>query len=114
MERSLDDGFYWLAKILAFAVAGVLIWITIQVAIAAMPAIQEFGLKFLITSSWNPVASQYGVWPAIYGTLVSSFIALAIAVPIGLGVAIFLSRRLSTSQSPKSHRVLGRIASSRT
>ena len=91
VERSLDDGFYWLTKIFAFAVAGVLIWITIQVAIAAMPAVQEFGLNFLTTSSWNPVASQYGVWPAIYGTLVSSFIALAISVPIGLGVAIFLS-----------------------
>ena len=91
VERSLDNSFYWLTKIFAFAVAGVLIWITIQVAIAAMPAIQEFGLKFITTSSWNPVASQYGVWPAIYGTLVSSFIALAISVPIGLGVAIFLS-----------------------
>ncbi len=91
IERSLDNSFYWIAKILAFAIAGVLIWITIQVAIAAMPAIQEFGLNFLFTQSWNPVNSQYGVWPAIYGTLVSSFIALAIAVPIGLGVSIFLS-----------------------
>lgn len=91
IERSLDNTFYWSAKILAFAIAGVLVWITIQVWIAAMPAIKEFGLSFLTTSSWNPVNSQYGVWPAIYGTLVSSFIALAISVPIGLGVAIFLS-----------------------
>ena len=91
VERILDNSFYWLTKIFAFAVAGVLIWITIQVAIAAMPAIREFGLNFITTSSWNPVAKQYGVWPAIYGTLVSSFIALAISVPIGLGVAIFLS-----------------------
>ena len=90
-ERTLDNTFYWVAKILAFAIAGVLVWITIQVAIAAMPAIQEFGLGFFAESSWNPVSSQYGVWPAIYGTLVSSFIALAISVPIGLGVAIFLS-----------------------
>ena len=91
IERTLDNSFYWIAKILAFAVAGVLVWITIQVAIKAMPAIQEFGLGFLVTSSWNPVNSQYGVWPAIYGTIVSSFIALAISVPIGLGTAIFLS-----------------------
>lgn len=91
IERGLDSAFYWTAKILAFAIAGVLVWITIQVGMAAMPAIQEFGLGFLGTSSWNPVNSQYGVWPAIYGTLVSSFIALAISVPIGLGVAIFLS-----------------------
>ena len=91
IERVLDNSFYWIAKILAFAIAGVLVWITIQVALKAMPAIQEFGLGFISTSSWNPVNNQYGVWPAIYGTLVSSFIALAISVPIGLGVAIFLS-----------------------
>ncbi|MEM6613304.1 MAG: phosphate ABC transporter permease subunit PstC [Cyanobacteria bacterium P01_C01_bin.72] len=91
MERGLDGAFYWISKILAFAIAGVLVWITIQVGIAAMPAIKEFGPRFLATSSWNPVKSEYGVWPAIYGTLVSSFIALAISVPIGLGVAIFLS-----------------------
>ena len=91
MERTLDSAFYWIAKILAFMIGGVLIWITIQVAIAALPAIKEFGWGFLSTSSWNPVKSEYGVWPAIYGTLVSSLIALAISVPIGLGVAIFLS-----------------------
>ena len=91
IEKVLDDSFYWAAKIFAFAIAGILVWITVQVAIKAMPAIEKFGLGFLSTSSWNPVNSQYGVWPAIYGTLISSFIALAISVPIGLGVAIFLS-----------------------
>ena len=90
-ERILDNTFYWVAKILAFAIAGVLVWITIQVGLDAIPAIQKFGLSFFVESSWNPVNSTYGVWPAIYGTLVSSFIALAISVPIGLGVAIFLS-----------------------
>ena len=91
IERALDNTFYWSAKILAFAIAGVLVWITIQVGLKAMPAVEKFGLGFLVTSSWNPVNSQYGVWPAIYGTIISSFIALAISVPIGLGVAIFLS-----------------------
>ncbi|VEP12369.1 phosphate transporter subunit; membrane component of ABC superfamily [Hyella patelloides LEGE 07179] len=91
MERNLDRSFYWTAKILAFAIAAVLVWITIQVALQALPAIQEFGLGFLTTSSWNPVKSEYGVLPALYGTVVSSLIALSISVPIGLGVAIFLS-----------------------
>ncbi|HHP7232846.1 MAG TPA: phosphate ABC transporter permease subunit PstC [Xenococcaceae cyanobacterium] len=90
-ERGLDNSFYWAAKIFALAIALVLIWITIQVGLQAWPAIKEFGLGFLSTSSWNPVRTDYGVFPAIYGTLVSSFIALLIAVPIGLGVAIFLS-----------------------
>jgi phosphate transport system permease protein len=91
IERNLDKAFVWAARIFAFAIAGVLIWITIQVALQAMPAISEFGIGFLWTSSWNPVNSQFGVLPAVYGTVVSSFIALLIAVPIGLGVAIFLS-----------------------
>lgn len=91
IEKSIDTSFYWTSKFLAFAIAIVLIWITIQVALQAVPAIGEFGLGFLTTSSWNPVNSEYGVLPAIYGTIVSSFIALLISVPIGLGVAIFLS-----------------------
>ncbi|MFM2315177.1 MAG: hypothetical protein RLZZ04_4453 [Cyanobacteriota bacterium] len=91
VERTLDSAFYWSAKILALAIAGVLVWITVQVAIAALPAIKEFGIGFLSSSSWNPVKNQYGVWPAIYGTVISSLIALVLSVPIGLGVAIFLS-----------------------
>jgi phosphate transport system permease protein len=91
VERTLDSTFYWSAKLLALAIAGILVWITVQVAIAAQPAIKEFGIGFLSNSSWNPVKNQYGVWPAIYGTVISSFIALALSVPIGLGVAIFLS-----------------------
>jgi phosphate transport system permease protein len=91
IEKTLDSSFYWMAKVFALAVAGVLIWITIQVALQAMPAVNKFGLGFMSTSSWNPVNERYGVLPAIYGTVVSSFIALFISVPIGLGVAIFLS-----------------------
>jgi phosphate transport system permease protein len=91
IEKTLDGSFYWIAKIFALSVAGVLIWITIQVALQAMPAVSKFGLGFMSTSSWNPVNERYGVLPAIYGTVVSSFIALFISVPIGLGVAIFLS-----------------------
>ena len=91
IERNLDFTFYWAAKLFALAIAGVLVWITIQVAIQASPAVQEFGLDFLTTSSWNPVKSEYGVLPAIYGTIASSLIALTISVPIGLGTAIFLS-----------------------
>lgn len=91
MERTLDSSFYWISKLLAMAIAGILIWITVQVALAGIPAMSKFGLSFLTTSSWNPVNSNYGVLPAIYGTIVSSFIALLISVPIGLGVAIFLS-----------------------
>lgn len=91
IERNLDRSFYLSAKIFALAIAGVLVWIIILLAIQAMPALSEFGLNFIFTSSWNPVQSEYGVFPAVYGTIVSSLIALIISVPIGIGVAIFLS-----------------------
>jgi len=57
----------------------------------AMPAVRAFGLRFLYTAEWDPVHSVFGALPAIYGTIVSSVIALIIAVPISLGIAIFLT-----------------------
>lgn len=90
-ERAVDKGFIWLTRIFALAVAGVLIWIAIEVATEASPAIAQFGTNFLVSTAWNPVNQQYGALPMIYGTVVSSAIALLIAVPVGIGVAIFLS-----------------------
>ncbi|MCC5615512.1 phosphate ABC transporter permease subunit PstC [Nostoc sp. CHAB 5836] len=91
VEKSLDRGFIWLTQIFAFGVAGTLLWIGSQVAIGAWPAIQQFGIGFLANATWNPVNDSYGVLPQIYGTLLSSFIGLLIAVPIGVGTAIVLS-----------------------
>lgn len=91
VEKSLDRGFIWLTKIFAFGVAATLLWIGLQVAIASWPAIQKFGASFLANTTWNPVNDSYGVLPQIYGTLLSSFIGLLIAVPIGVGTAILLS-----------------------
>ncbi|MFQ4146521.1 phosphate ABC transporter permease subunit PstC [Chlorogloeopsis sp. ULAP02] len=93
-EKSLDRGFIWLTRIFALAIAGILLWIAIQVGADAMPAIQKFGANFLTQSVWNPVNNSYGVLPAIYGTLVSSFLGLLIAVPIGVGTAVLLSENL--------------------
>jgi phosphate transport system permease protein len=58
---------------------------------SSLPAIQAFGTGFLKSSTWDPVRQQFGAWPFIYGTVVSSLIALTIAVPISLGLAIFMS-----------------------
>jgi phosphate transport system permease protein len=91
VEKSLDQGFISLTKIFALAIAGTLLWITFQVAVGAWPAIQAFGLGFLFKTNWNPVNGDYGVLPAVYGTLMSSFIGLLIAVPIGVGTAVLLS-----------------------
>jgi phosphate transport system permease protein len=54
-------------------------------------AMTKFGLAFVTTSVWDPVAEQFGAFPLIFGTLLSSLIALAIAVPLSLGVAIYLT-----------------------
>src|SRR5438034_4495108 len=62
-----------------------------ELATSAWPAIQRFGLSFLWTSVWDPVAGIYGAAPMIFGTLVSSLVALVIAVPLSLGVAIYLT-----------------------
>jgi len=60
---------------------------------------ERFSWRFLVNSNWDPVAGEFGAAPFIYGTLVTSFLALALAVPLGIGVALFLSelapRRLS-------------------
>lgn len=89
--RVMDVGFFGLTLTLALGVAAVLGWIIVQVTLSAWPAIQQFGLGFLVSTTWNPVTDVYGALPQIYGTLVTSAIALLIAVPIGVGVAIFLS-----------------------
>jgi phosphate transport system permease protein len=62
-----------------------------ELATNAWPSIQRFGWRFLWTSTWDPVAEIYGAAPMIFGTLVSSVLALLIAVPLALGVAIFLT-----------------------
>jgi phosphate transport system permease protein len=57
----------------------------------ALPALQKFGWGFFVTQSWNPVKETFGALPAIYGTLITSVIAMLIAVPMGIGIAIFLT-----------------------
>src|SRR5205814_5172160 len=56
-----------------------------------MPAVQEFGFGFLTAQSWNPVTEKFGALAPIYGTIISSFIAMLIAVPVGLFIAMFLT-----------------------
>jgi phosphate transport system permease protein len=91
VSRYVDIGFKWLTGFFGIAIGLTLLAIAWQVANQSWPAIQEFGLGFLTSTTWNPVTNQYGAWPSIYGTLVSSFLALLLALPVGVGVALFLS-----------------------
>jgi phosphate transport system permease protein len=57
----------------------------------SIPALKEFGFGFLVTEKWNPVDDKFGALAPIYGTLVTSFIAMLIGIPVSLGVAIFIT-----------------------
>jgi len=93
-EKLVDLGFRQLTLLLASTVAIVLLGIFLTVFQGAREAIAAFGLSFLTTSNWDPVTEQYGAFVAIYGTLVSSLLALLIAVPLGVGTAIFITEDL--------------------
>lgn len=78
----------WLASASAVAVLG---WIIFEIVAEAYPAISKFGLGFLTSSAWVPNRENFGVLPFIVGTAASSFIAILLAFPLGLAIAIFLS-----------------------
>ena len=89
-----DRLFHWLTKIAALCVLLVLGGIIISLIVGAWPAISAFGLDFLTTQRWAPNARPQAVLGGlgpIYGTLVTSVLALIVAVPVGLGIAVFLT-----------------------
>lgn len=86
-----DRAFRWLALLAALTVAGLIVLVGWQLYRGAHLAIRQFGPAFLVNSKWDPVSDIYGALPFIYGTLVSSLIALLIAVPLGVATALFLT-----------------------
>ncbi|MCJ2541459.1 phosphate ABC transporter permease subunit PstC [Thermostichus vulcanus] len=90
-QRRRDQVFIWATRIAVFFSAFLLLWIALEITRQALPAIGKFGLGFLWNTTWDPVEDNYGAWPQIYGTLVSSLIALIIGIPFSFGIAIFLS-----------------------
>ncbi len=86
-----DVGFAWLTRLAALLTLALLVGIILSLFVGAAPSIERFGLAFLWTSVWDPVQEQFGGLVMIYGTLMTSFIALLIAVPVSFGIAIFLT-----------------------
>ena len=86
-----DAAYRWALTLLALALPALLVAFLLELAVSAWPAITRFGWSFLWTSTWDPVAEIYGAAPMIFGTLVSSLLAVVIAVPLALGVAIYLT-----------------------
>jgi len=89
--RPGDRVWGWALRLAALAVFAIVASIAIEMALTARPAIHAFGWRFLTSSDWDPVAERFGAVPFIFGTLVSSGLALLMAVPLGIAAAIFLA-----------------------
>ncbi len=89
--RFSDTTFRYLTYAAAIAVLAVLGGTMISLIYGAIPAFSAFGFSFVTTEVWNPVTKQFGAAAPIYGTLITSAIAMIIAVPVGMGTAIFLT-----------------------
>ena len=93
-ERVVDVSFKYLAVILASMVAVVLFAILVVVFWGSLESMGRYGWEFLVTSNWNPVDDEYGAFTAIYGTIVTSLLSLLIAVPLGVGTAVFITENI--------------------
>lgn len=87
----MDAFFRNLTRLAAFLVFGLLTAILVSLAIGAWPSIAKFGAGFLVHENWDPVQEDFGALVPIVGTLVTSAIALAIAIPVSFGIAMFLT-----------------------
>jgi phosphate transport system permease protein len=86
-----DSLFHNVTRAAAITVLLILGGVILSLVHGSLPAIRAFGLGFLTTQAWNPVTDHFGAVAPIYGTLVTSLIAMFFAVPMGLGIAVFLT-----------------------
>lgn len=90
-QQRQDGFFHGLTFFFALTVLMALAGIIVSLIVSSIPAFREFGWRFITTVEWDPVNEVYGAAIAIFGTLVTSFIALSIAVPLSFGIALFLT-----------------------
>ena len=86
-----DRFFFYALRALGFLVIVILAAIVIELIQAALPAFKQFGFSFLASTEWDPVQKNFGAAPFIYGTVMSSLLAVLIAIPISVGAALFLN-----------------------
>jgi phosphate transport system permease protein len=90
-QRLQDAAFRGTTQLFALGVLGLLGGVMVALAAGALPVFEKFGWGFLTSAAWNPVTENFGALPAIYGTLVTSFIAMLIGIPLAFGIAVFLT-----------------------
>jgi len=89
--RDGDQIAHFVTFLFAASVFVVTVFLVYELWIHSGPSRAKFGFSFLTSTTWNPVTAEFGALPFIYGTVVTSFLALLISVPLGVGAAIFLS-----------------------
>ncbi|REE81574.1 phosphate ABC transporter membrane protein 1 (PhoT family) [Paenibacillus taihuensis] len=89
--RWMDHGFKWLTFSFGCIILIMFVWIILELTNESKQSISKFGLGFIFSQDWNPVKGEFGALPFIYGTIVSSLIAIIIAAPISIGIALFLN-----------------------
>ncbi len=89
--KSADSTFRWIMLLCALSIFAIVILIAAILVLRSKLSIAQFGFKFFVGSNWDPVSGDFGAFPFIFGTLATSFLALLMAVPLALGVAIFLT-----------------------
>jgi phosphate transport system permease protein len=90
-QHALDVVFRSATWVFAVFVLLILTGVIVSLVAGALPALEHFGWRFIISSDWNPVTEKFGALPAIYGTLVTSAIAMLIGIPVAFGIAIFIT-----------------------
>jgi phosphate transport system permease protein len=89
--RLADRSFATLMLVCACSIFAIVLFIALILILRSKLSLAAFGFKFFSSQAWDPVSGDFGALPFIYGTLVSSFLALLMAVPLALGVAVFLT-----------------------
>ena len=90
-SNAADRLFRVVLTLAALAIPVLLGFLVYELYMGSRLAMGQFGFKFITDSIWDPVAEKFGAFPLIFGTLLSSFLALLIAVPLSLGVAIYIT-----------------------
>src|SRR5471032_938004 len=86
-----DARFHFFTWLAAATVLAIFTGVIISLVIGAIPAVKEFGLPFVSSETWSPARDKFGALAAIYGTVITSILAMLVAVPVGIGIAIFLT-----------------------
>ncbi len=86
-----DAVFHWAFRVLALAPVVLIVSLGVELYHASLASRHAFGWGFLTGSAWDPVFDHFGAWPFIFGTLVTTAVALVLAVPFGVGTAVFLA-----------------------